>query len=145
MVLSFASGLLTAARALPFVRREFSAHSFVRITLCQNENRRNQSRPVSACTAIYARAAPLSRPIKRTYSAEVTGQNPQSPASSQTAPLTGALISYINTPVCVKDIFQIFVRFPAFSRPFPLGNLSRRQRCGQKAAAGTPAPAAETV
>ena len=49
----------------------FSLHAFVRITPRHEENRRKAGRFLP-CAAIYAMHESLSRPILRTYSAEVT-------------------------------------------------------------------------
>lgn len=53
---------------------------------------------------------PLSRPIIRTYSAEVTSPGEQSPASSQCA-FAGAQLLYNRTAQEVKDFFACFQKF----------------------------------
>ena len=107
--------LSASASALLRTGERLSAHAFVRITPRHEENRRKAGR-FCPRAAIYAVPESLSRPILRTYSAEVTSSNEQSPASSHSAP-TQAL-DYCTTDRRVKsrkisrDLSSFFNGFP---------------------------------
>lgn len=61
----------------------------------------------------------------------------QSPASSH-CPLTGTLVSYINTPVCVKDFFKFFWQISRRIRPAVLWKKTAPAWDGGERAASGP-------